>query len=42
MGGTLVELANYIQGQGGTIGAIIVLVNAGRLEQLTADRKIIK
>ncbi|WP_020559969.1 phosphoribosyltransferase [Thiofilum flexile] len=42
MGGTLAELANYIQGQGGTITAIIVLVNAGRLDNFTADKKIIK
>ena len=41
MGGTLAELANHIQQQGGTVAAIIVLVNAGRLKHLAPDKTII-
>jgi hypothetical protein len=41
MGGTLAELANHIQRQGGTVAAIIVLVNAGRLKHLAPDKTII-
>ena len=33
MGGTLAELANYIQERGGVVLAAIVLVNAGRVEE---------
>jgi orotate phosphoribosyltransferase len=34
MGGTLAELASYIQALGGKVAGVVVLVNAGRLEEL--------
>lgn len=42
MGGTLADLADYIQGAGGIVLAVIVLVNAGRIKQLQPARKIIR
>jgi hypothetical protein len=33
MGGTLAELANYIQERGGIVTGVVVLVNAGRVEE---------
>ncbi|MFJ4292499.1 conjugal transfer protein TraN [Cupriavidus sp. NPDC089707] len=41
MGGTLAELANYIQAQRGDVVAAIVLVCAGRSGRLVAPRKVI-
>jgi hypoxanthine phosphoribosyltransferase len=42
MGGTLVELANYLQSSGGLVVAVIVLVNAGRIKQFQPTRKVIR
>jgi len=42
MGGTLAELADYIQNQDGTIAGVLVLVNAGRSKELRPQPKIIK
>lgn len=42
MGGTLAELADYIQRAGGLVIAIVTLVNAGRNKLLRAEPKIIK
>ena len=41
MGGTLAELANYLQYYGGTVVAAIVFVNAGRVKQFKPTRKVI-
>lgn len=41
MGGTLVELSNFIHTSGGTVAAVIVLVNAGRIQQLQPTNKVI-
>ena len=41
MGGTLAELANYIQNHGGIIVHVIVLVNAGRDKQLHPSTTIL-
>jgi hypothetical protein len=37
MGGTLAELGNFIQSNGGNVRSALVLVNAGRLKSLRAD-----
>ncbi len=42
MGGTLAELANYIQNQNGLITGVLVLVNAGRSKELRPNLKITK
>lgn len=42
MGGTLAELANYLQYSGGVVDAVIVLVNAGRVKQFQPTRKVIR
>jgi hypothetical protein len=42
MGGTLVELANFLQSSGGNVAAVIVLVNAGRIKQFTPTNKVIR
>jgi hypothetical protein len=42
MGGTLAELADYIQNHDGTIAGVLVLVNAGRSKQLRPEPKTIK
>jgi hypothetical protein len=40
MGGTLAELADYIQNQNGLICGVLVLVNAGRSKELRPSSKI--
>ena len=42
LGGTLAELANYIQSQGGVVHGVFVLVNAGRSKSLSPDKRTIK
>jgi len=42
LGGTLAELANYIQCHGGFIVGVIVLVNAGRNAALIPERKDVR
>lgn len=42
MGGTLVELANFLQSSGGNVAAVIVLVNAGRIKQFNPSNKVIR
>ncbi|MCP9943493.1 hypothetical protein KBY70_13985 [Cyanobium sp. ATX 6E8] len=37
LGGTLAELADYIQAAGGKVAAVITLVNAGRLNPLKPE-----
>jgi len=41
MGGTLAELASYIQARGGIVAGAIVLVNAGRPEELHPSKSIL-
>jgi len=41
MGGTLVELANFLQYSGGNVAAAIVLVNAGRIKSFQPTSKVI-
>lgn len=42
LGGTLAELAHYIQSKGGIVGGVFVLVNAGRLKSFTPDKQTLK
>ena len=42
LGGTLAELANYIQLNGGLIAQVSVLVNAGRTKKLKPETKTIR
>jgi orotate phosphoribosyltransferase len=42
MGGTLAELADYIQRAGGLVTAVVTLANAGRIKTLRGEPKIIK
>lgn len=42
MGGTLAELANFIQDKGGLIARVLVLANAGRLKNLRPKANIIQ
>lgn len=42
LGGTLAELAHYIQAQGGVVHDVFVLVNAGRKKSLHADRMVLR
>ncbi|MDP3843862.1 MAG: phosphoribosyltransferase [Oxalobacteraceae bacterium] len=42
MGGTLAELADYVQRAGGVVTAVVTLVNAGRIKALCAAPKVIK
>lgn len=42
LGGTLAELAHYIQAQGGIVHDVFVLVNAGRKKSLHADRMVLR
>ena len=42
LGGTLAELANYIQASGGQVAEIFVLVNAGRTPNLKPEAKSIR
>lgn len=42
MGGTLAELADYIQQAGGLIAGVVTLVNAGRLKSFRAEPKVIE
>lgn len=41
MGGTLAELASYIQARGGGVAGVVVLVNAGRLEELHPSKSVL-
>ena len=42
LGGTLAELANYIQLAGGIIQDVVVLVNAGRIPELVPAKKTVQ
>jgi hypothetical protein len=42
LGGTLAELANYIQCHGGLVAGVLVLVNAGRNPALIPERKYVR
>jgi hypothetical protein len=42
LGGTLAELAHYIQVNGGVVKDVVVIVNAGRNKSLRSDRKTLK
>ena len=42
MGGTLAELADYIQRAGGLVTAVMALVNAGRIKTLRGEPRVIK
>ena len=42
LGGTLAELANYIQSRGGIVHGVFVLVNAGRSKSFSADKRTLK
>ena len=42
MGGTLAELANYIQIHGGIVSSVLVLANAGRLKNLIPSQSVIR
>lgn len=42
LGGTLAELANYIQSKGGIVHGVFVLVNAGRSKSLSPDKQTLK
>lgn len=42
LGGTLAELAHYIQSKGGVVKDVAVIVNAGRNKNLRPDRKTVK
>ena len=42
LGGTLAELAHYVQINGGLVSDIAVMVNAGRIKSLRPDHKILK
>lgn len=42
LGGTLAELAHYIQSKGGLVHGIFVLVNAGRSKAFSPDAQTIK
>lgn len=42
LGGTLAELSNYIQVQGGVVRDVVVLVNAGRNPALVPEKKFVR
>jgi hypothetical protein len=42
LGGTLAELANYIQSKGGIVHGVFVLVNAGRSKSFSPDKQTLK
>lgn len=42
LGGTLAELANYIQSKGGIVHGVFVLMNAGRSKSLSPDKQTLK
>ena len=42
LGGTLAELANYIQSKGGIVHGVFVLVNAGRSKLFSPDKQTLK
>ncbi|MCP1173053.1 phosphoribosyltransferase [Ralstonia chuxiongensis] len=42
MGGTLAELAHFIQARGGIIGGVVVLVNASRAGTLRPTKKVVR
>ena len=41
MGGTLAELAHYIQANGGAVAGVVVMVNAARSGRLVPERRVI-
>jgi hypothetical protein len=41
MGGTLAELSNYIQYNGGKVLSIVSLVNAGRVKEMCPSKKVV-
>ncbi len=42
LGGTLAELAHYVQSKGGVVAGVVVMVNAGRQKSLVPNRKTVK
>jgi orotate phosphoribosyltransferase len=42
MGGTLAELADFIQIRGGLIGGVLVIDNAGRVKNLCPSRAVVR
>ena len=42
LGGTLAELAHYVQSKGGVVAGVVVMVNAGRQKPLVPNRKTVK
>lgn len=42
MGGTLAELADYIQNHNGIVAGVLILVNAGRSKELRPNSKLVK
>ena len=42
LGGTLAELAHYVQSKGGVVAGVVVMVNAGRQKSLNPHRKTLK
>ncbi len=42
LGGTLAELADYVQAHGGQVAAVVTLVNAGRLKPLRPEALVIR
>jgi hypothetical protein len=42
LGGTLAELADYIQAGGGQVAAVVTLVNAGRIKRLKPETLVIR
>jgi hypothetical protein len=42
MGGTLADLNNYIMMHGGSVAAVLVLVNAGRSKQLRPTKPLVR
>lgn len=42
MGGTLADMASYIQSQGGVVSGAVVLTNASRSGKMTPDAKVIR
>ena len=42
LGGTLAELAHYVQSKGGVVAGVVVMVNAGRQKSLKPHRKTLK
>jgi orotate phosphoribosyltransferase len=42
LGGTLAELSNFIQANGGVVRDVVVLVNAGRNQALVPEKKFVR